>query len=168
MDYNMYRKIIEKTKYGYAYHKIILDDNGQPIDYLFLDVNKAFELYTGLEKKEIINKRFLKDISGEDDPQFDWIKTYGDIAINGGEIEFNQYSTILDRHYSVKAFSPEKYYFVTLFQDKTLEKGVQELSKYFLESIGTSIDYEKITRFIIFRRSNSKSSLILFYNISKC
>lgn len=149
MDNSIYRKIIEKINFGYAYHKIILDDNGKPIDYIFLDVNKSFEIYTGLKKEEIINKKFLEDIAGEEDPEFDWIKTYGEIAINGGEIEFNQYSTVLDRYYTIKAFSPGKYYFVTLFQDKTLEKGVQEISKYFLESIGTNIDYDKITRFIV-------------------
>jgi len=41
---------------GYAYHKLVVDNNGQPIDYIYLDVNDAFEKMTNLKKDQIINK----------------------------------------------------------------------------------------------------------------
>ncbi len=37
---------------GFAYHKIVVDKDGKPIDYLFLEVNHAFEQLTGLNEKK--------------------------------------------------------------------------------------------------------------------
>ena len=45
---------------GYGYHRIILDDNGRPCDYTFLEVNPAFEVCTGLVPKDILGKRLTE------------------------------------------------------------------------------------------------------------
>ncbi len=59
MDIN-YRDFVMQSMDGYALHKIICDKNGSPIDYIFLEVNTAFERYTGLESRKIIGKKLLK------------------------------------------------------------------------------------------------------------
>ncbi len=50
-----YTKMMTEAPFGAAYHKIILDDNGKPVDYVFLEVNRAFERLTGLKAKDILN-----------------------------------------------------------------------------------------------------------------
>ena len=126
MQKKFYQKMIETAPFGYAYHKIILDDNGIPVDYEFLEVNKVFEKLTGLKRSNILNKRVTNVLPGIRDEELDWVAYYGEIALNGNEKTFEQYSAILKRHYKVTVNSPEKYYFVTIFTDITEYKKVEE------------------------------------------
>jgi len=88
----LYKSIIEMSPVAYAYHKIICNQEGEPCDYEFLEINAAFENYTGLRASEIVGKRVTEVIPGIRSGEFDWIKVYGDIAVNGGSKEFEQYS----------------------------------------------------------------------------
>ena len=36
--------LIKTSPFGYAYHKVIFDNDKNPVDYYFLEVNKAFEV----------------------------------------------------------------------------------------------------------------------------
>ncbi len=102
---------------GFGFHKIIVDEVGDPIDYEFLEVNAAFERFTGLTSDEILHRKVSEVISGIGVREHDLISLYGDIALHGGEKEFEQYSDALKRWFLVKVFSPEKNYFITLFMD---------------------------------------------------
>ena len=54
---NFYHEIINNLDVGYAYHRIICNAQGVPVDYEFIEVNKAFEAATGLIAEEIIGKK---------------------------------------------------------------------------------------------------------------
>ena len=41
---------------GAAYHRMVYDDEGAPADYIFLEINDAFEQSTGLERKALIGR----------------------------------------------------------------------------------------------------------------
>jgi hypothetical protein len=43
-----YINSINNSPLGFAYHRIICNQDGKPIDYEFLDVNESFENMTGL------------------------------------------------------------------------------------------------------------------------
>jgi PAS domain-containing protein len=43
-----YRQLFDSMLSGLALHEIILDADGRPVDYRFLEVNPAFERLTGL------------------------------------------------------------------------------------------------------------------------
>jgi len=119
MDIQIYKNIFDKSPLGYALHKIIIDEKGTPIDYQFLDVNIAFERMTGLKISEIIGKTLKQVLPNIVNDSFDWIKAYGQIALNGTEMEFEQYSETLKKYYKIYVYSPEKYYFITTFIDIT-------------------------------------------------
>jgi DNA-binding NtrC family response regulator len=51
-----YRLLFSKMISAFAYHKIICDENNKPIDYVFLEINEAFEKFTGLTKDVIGQK----------------------------------------------------------------------------------------------------------------
>lgn len=51
-----YRLLIESLSDGFAYHRIMTDSDGFPVDYIFLDVNSAFEKITGLKLKRSYGK----------------------------------------------------------------------------------------------------------------
>ncbi|NCB41908.1 MAG: PAS domain S-box protein [Clostridia bacterium] len=117
MSENFYKKVIEESPLGYACHKIICDGQGNPVDYIFVEVNRAFEQYTGLLAKDIINKRATEVFPDINSGETDWIKIYGDVALNGKRYEFDAYSKLLKQWYSIAAYSPKKGYFVSLRQN---------------------------------------------------
>ncbi len=112
---DLYRDIVRTAPMAYALHKLLLDDFGAPADYVFLDVNKAFEQMTGLTRKQVINKPISEAIPGIKEGDFDWISYYGKLTLNRKESRFVQYSEPLKRWYNVFAFSPKSMHFVTLF-----------------------------------------------------
>jgi len=118
-DRNFYSSIIHKSLFGYAHHEIILDENGQPCDYRFLDVNPAFEKLTGLKNETLIGQTVRQAIPGIEKTAFDWIAFYGKIALEGGEEEFEQYSEPLKKWFQVHVYSTEKMFFTTIFTDIT-------------------------------------------------
>ncbi len=115
MEDRLYQSIIEKASIGYAYHELVFDDNNNPCDYIFLEVNKAFETLTGLKAVDIIGKRITQIFPNIRKGEFDWITFYGNIVQNNLQKEFKQFSQPLKKDYWVNAFSPEKNHFVTLF-----------------------------------------------------
>ncbi len=122
-----YRELIEKMDQGLALHEIILDENGNPVDYVFLDINSAFEKLTGLKKDKIIGKR-VKEVLP--DTEYYWIEQYGEVALNSTVKKFTSYSQELDKYFKVIAFSPRKLQFATLIEDITekmiIENALQE------------------------------------------
>ncbi|MDD3050673.1 MAG: PAS domain S-box protein [Candidatus Cloacimonetes bacterium] len=133
MNDNLYKELLYKAPFGYAYHKIILDEEGKPIDYIFLETNPAFETLTGLKSEKVINQS-LRDLIPdiENSTDFNWISFYGEIALNGGEITFEQFSAPLNKWYKVQVYSPQKYYFTTIFIDLTNEKeSINQLERFF-------------------------------------
>ena len=48
MNDSFYKSVVEHSPVGYAYHKIICDEAGNPCDYEFIEINSAFEKLTGL------------------------------------------------------------------------------------------------------------------------
>ncbi|UYO61570.1 diguanylate cyclase [Acetobacterium wieringae] len=122
MTNDFYHGIIKNLHVGYAYHRIICDTQGTPVDYEFIEVNRAFEAATGLIGAEIIGKTVTAVIPEIRDSGFDWIRFYGEIALNHTTAEIEQYSSPLNRWYRVQVYSPETNYFITLFNDITREK----------------------------------------------
>jgi PAS domain S-box-containing protein len=122
--------VFDRMLNGFAYHKIILDDSGKPVDYVFLEINDAFERMTGLRKKEIIGKRVTGVIKGIETDPADWIGVYGRVALTEAPAQFENYSKQLDKWFRVSAYCPRKGYFVALFEDITEQKKVEgELRK---------------------------------------
>ena len=111
-----YQLLFDTMMDGFAYHKIITDDAGNPIDYIFLDVNPAFEKLTGLKREEVLHRRITEVLPGVKEDEFDWIAAYGKVAVKGEMLDISQYSAPLEKWYRVRAYSPDKGYFVTLFQ----------------------------------------------------
>lgn len=126
MDEKSLNAILNSPILGYAYHRILLDDKGIPVDYIFLEVNKAFENLTGLKRENILNKSIKETMPGIIEGDFNWIGFYGEVAVSGQEKNFDQYSLPLDKWYRVHVYSPEKNHFTTIFIDITESKKSEE------------------------------------------
>jgi two-component system CheB/CheR fusion protein len=111
---------------GLAFHEIVVDGAGRPIDYVFLDANPAFERQTGLRREAIVGRRVTEVLPGIERDPADWLGRYGRVALTGEAVHFEQFSVALQRWFSVAAFSPAKGYFAVAFTDVTEHRRLEE------------------------------------------
>ncbi len=121
------RLLFQEMISGFALHEIILDQEGKPCDYRFLEVNPAFERLTGLKGEDIIG-RTVTEVLPQIEPY--WIETYGKVALTGEPARFENFSQSLNKYYAVTAYCPQKGQFAVAFVDITDRKKVEaDLSK---------------------------------------
>ena len=121
-----YRRLFQNMRSGFAFHKMIFNDDGNPIDYLFLEANKEFERITGILKEDLIGKRVTEVVPDIMHQEFDWIATYSKVVEAKREISFEQYSEHFNKWFQVYAYSPQKDHFATLFFDITEKKNFEK------------------------------------------
>ncbi len=120
------RAILDKMPAGVSWHRLVLDEAGQPADFVFLEVNQAFEDLTGLARDDIIGRSLSQVLPGNTEANRTWVKSYGRVAQTGQEVSFEQYSAVLDRWFLITAYCPREGEFVAFFQDITEAKQVAE------------------------------------------
>lgn len=128
-----YESLIRKSPFGFSFHKIILDENGVPHDYEFLDINEAYEKITGLKKSEIAGKRISDIFSLSNIEIQNRIKIFGNVALHNTQNSYEQYSLALSKWFMVSIYSPMKHYFVCIYSDITEEKKEREKFNKFFE-----------------------------------
>jgi PAS domain S-box-containing protein len=118
-----YHLLFEEMSEGFALHEIICDDNGQPIDYRYLDVNPAFERLTGLSREVLIGHNVLSIL-----PQLEayWVQSFGQVALTGRSLHLENYAEPLGKWYDVIAFSPRLGQFAVTFSDITERKAADD------------------------------------------
>jgi PAS domain-containing protein len=121
----LYKMLFTNMPMAYAYHKIITDSKGKPIDYEFIEVNKEFEKLTGL--KDPIGKTVKQLMPEMPLENFDWIKEYGEVALKHKVLFVpNQFVKELNNWYSVVSYSPVEGYFVSIFNNTTRQKAFEK------------------------------------------
>jgi len=121
-----YKELFENMIDGFAFHEILADDYGKPVDYIFLEVNPAFESYTGLKASDIVGKK-VTEIIPDIEPY--WIETYAQVAFTGVRLSIENFSDTLNKWFKVTVYSSERGYFATIFEDITDRKKAEELLK---------------------------------------
>src|SRR6266568_5009859 len=118
-----YHSLFEHMLEGFAFCKMLYDDQGTPVDFVYLDVNKAFGRLTGLEN--VTGKKVTEVIPGIRESSQELFEIYGRVALTGQaekfEIEFEPLSAWL----SVSVYSTEREYFVAVFDDITARKRAE-------------------------------------------
>ena len=120
-----YRSLFENMNTAFAYHEVIVDDNGKPIDYRYIEANSQFEKLTGLKVSDIIGKTVTEILPGIENDPADWIGRYGNVALTGEPLNVEDYSEPLDRWYKVSGYSPKKGFFAVTFSDITESKQAE-------------------------------------------
>lgn len=123
-----YRTLFDSVDEGFCVIEVLFDDAGHPADYVFLEINAAFERQTGLA--DAIGKR-MRDLAPDHEQH--WFEIYGQIARSGEPQRFEQPAEALGRWYDVYAFrigDPEQRRVAILFNDvgerKQAERDLRE------------------------------------------
>lgn len=120
------RMLFESMNEAFALHKIITNEHNEPIDYVYLDVNQAFERMTGFTREQIIGHHLL-ELMPKTEPY--WIHEFGKVALEGGTAELVNYAQELNRYYEVKVYSPEPGHFAVMFTDITQRMETEKALK---------------------------------------
>ena len=118
-----YRSLFSSMSEGFGLCEIILDANGKPSDYLFIELNDAFVRLTGLSVESAIGKTARQVLPGIE-PY--WIETFGRVALTRESVHFENFSAKLGKWYGVYAYSPRKNQFAVLFGDITERRQAEE------------------------------------------
>lgn len=111
-----FRTLVNEMQQGVAIHKIILNNEGVPCDYSFIDMNPSFEKLTGLKRDDVIGRRVMEILPGTE--PF-WIERYGRVALTGKPEMFENFSGELGKHYRVVAFRNRINEFAVVIEDIT-------------------------------------------------
>lgn len=143
--------VLENLPHAFAYHKMMFNSHDQPIDYVFLYVNDAFEVMTGLSKDDILYKKVSEVLPNLDSDAFDWVKMYGKVVVEKQTLQFRQYSTPLNKWYDVVAYANDDDCFTTIFhevtQDVSKNEALQKIVSFLhhgLKSDSVNIDFQRI------------------------
>lgn len=130
------RSLFSNMAEAFAYHRIVTDENGNPYDYVFLEINDAFEKLLGMDRDRVLGRRVTQIIPNIEKDKSDWISRYGKVALTGQPDRFENYSEALDRWYSVSAFSPHRGFFAVTFSDISERRKAEETLRVNVERLG--------------------------------
>jgi len=134
-----YRRFFTTVRNGWAYHKIITNAEGVPVDYIFLEVNKAFEELTGLKSEGIVGKPASQVFAHDKQTLSDWIDKFGGVSLSGESITFEGYLASTRIWYSVSVSSPDPGHFITVFENISERQEAFERFRTILDSINSVV-----------------------------
>lgn len=136
-----HKSIIDHSPVGYSYNRIIYDNNGNPEDYEFIEVNQSYEALVGLQAKELIGKRFSQIYEETNKEQPDWNDFHGKFIDHDQDKEFDYHFDFIDKYYRVKSHSPQKGYLIIYLTDINREIRVTEKLKMLSDDVPTQVWY---------------------------
>jgi PAS domain S-box-containing protein len=114
-----FKSLFEKGPVGIAYHRMIYDDSGKPVDYFIIEANPGYHELTGVNPT---GKLVTEAFPGIENDPFDWIGTYGEVAKTGKEIRFQQCLQYNGRWYDCVGYRNKPDHFVSVILDITDSK----------------------------------------------
>ena len=115
-----YRTLFESVDQGFCILEMIFDEANRPVDYRFLEMNRMFEVHTGLVGGA--GKTAREMVPNLDDF---WFETYGRVATSGEPVRFESEAAAMERWFDVYATrlgGPGSRRVALLFSDITRRK----------------------------------------------
>ncbi|WP_457107887.1 PAS domain-containing protein [Methylobacterium sp. P5_C11] len=112
-----YRSLFAFIDAGFCLIEMKFADGDRPVDYRFLEVNPAFERQTGLTDAV---GRWMRDLAPGHEQR--WFDLFGQVALTGEPVRFEQAAEALGRWYDVHAYrvdGPGRNHVAILFNDIT-------------------------------------------------
>jgi PAS domain S-box-containing protein len=127
-----YRSLFENMLDGFAYCRMIFENN-RPQDFIYLDVNSAFEKLTGL--RNVAGKKVTEVIPGIRESNPELFEIYGRVALSGTPERFETYVEPLGIWFSISVYCPEREHFVAVFDNITERRQTEVKIRKFNEQL---------------------------------
>ncbi|MDA8170538.1 MAG: PAS domain S-box protein [Nitrospiraceae bacterium] len=119
-----YRSLFANMLDGLAYCQMLFNDEGLPVDFIYLTVNSSFERLTGL--KDVSGKKVTEAMPGIKGSSPELFEIYGRVASTGKPERFETYLKSLDKWFSIAVYSPKMDHFIAIFNNITERKQAEE------------------------------------------
>jgi PAS domain S-box-containing protein len=117
-----YKRLFESLSDGAALLEVVSDAEGNPVDYLFLDVNAAYEELVYGPKANRVGRR-LSELLAPESPAFELL---GRVARSGEAARVEMYIEEVKKHFKVSAFPSNRGTVTAVLSDVTERKRAQE------------------------------------------
>ncbi|MFO7728365.1 MAG: diguanylate cyclase, partial [Desulfonatronovibrio sp.] len=111
-----YRSLFQIMLNGFSLHEVLRDKQGRPYDFKYVEVNPAFESFTGFTREQVL-QRGLRDMLPNIEPEI--MQHLFNAVETGFSTCFENYVHDLDKYFEIQAYTPEKEYLAVTFQDIT-------------------------------------------------
>lgn len=120
-----YHTLFNSIDQGMCIIELVYDENGRPVDHLFVETNPVYEQQTGL--KNAAGKTARQLVPGL---ELNWSERYHEVAVTGKPVRFTKRSEALKRWFDIYAFplgDREHRRIAILFSDITDKKKAEEM-----------------------------------------
>lgn len=117
------RLLVAQMQQGLVVYEIISDNNGNPVDFKFIRVNREFEEQTGLLGIEVVGKTLSRVIPNQDKH---WVDACMKVAFDGKPCQFEFYQKDQDKWFRASAYSPKEMQVAVITNDITENKNMAE------------------------------------------
>ncbi len=165
-------QLFNQTNIVASYNQLVCLKNGQPVDYIILKVNQAFEKLAGCSKNEVIGRRFSEVIPQDPSEKLsDRIEILANVALTGIPTESERFLKQFQKWFHLRLYSPEKGFFLELMEDITERKHIEAalgLAAQNIKQLSTSengilvLDAQGVTT-----HANSKMANMLGHSINE-
>ena len=133
-----YHQLFNAMDEGYCIIQMHYDENGEPNNWTFLEVNPAFEKNNGLANA---TGKTILELAPNIEQK--WFNIYGRVAKTGKPIRFKENSEALNRHFDLYASrigAPEENQVAVVFTDITEHKISEEALRYSEERLRVTME----------------------------
>jgi PAS domain S-box-containing protein len=127
-----YLSLFENMLEGLAYCRMVFDGE-RPSDFIYLDVNQAFEKLTGL--KDVVGRKVSEIIPGIQEANPELFEIYGRVSRGGRSERFESYVEGLGIWFSISVYSPGHGHFIAVFDNITERKQAEAAAQRHAEKL---------------------------------
>jgi signal transduction histidine kinase/ActR/RegA family two-component response regulator len=130
---DQYRKLFETMTESFFTAEMLLDAAGRPVDWIYLETNREFEAQARLH--DVVGKRRSEVVP---DAGQRWVELFGQVALTGEPVQFEQESERLGRSFNVRAYrvgGPGSRRVAVLFHDITERRQAESRKQAQLERL---------------------------------
>lgn len=121
MKEQYYKEFFEKSPTAYSYHRAILDEQGVPYDYEFLEINPIYEKMMNMNAVDVLNKRFYDLFPDGWEGEWQWKEILNDAIMKKKAAHFDMHHYSLQKWFRVTVFPLSHDIFGCIIHDATKE-----------------------------------------------
>lgn len=119
-----YHALFSEMVSGSALHELVYDNTGTPVDYITLEVNKAYERLLQVDKSTVIGCKASAVLPQDELKK--WLGIFAPVALTGKSNHYEMYSPFNDKYFEGTVYCPETGKFAVTFSDVSERKHAEE------------------------------------------